>query len=252
MSIGLTSILQRVQGLNTFFRGPNAGRETGVVLSDLLPAAVGGVNATWSTDGFGNVAALVPNATLSTPGVVKPDGSTITISNGVISGVGGSSGMTLIQALNGSGTSNTVTFSAIPGTFTHLLLVANVTSENAASEYLEINFNGDVAGNYSYITTLTINTTPTTSSARTSGSANIGLEGGVGFSSGNNIFICNYAGATPKSFTNNAICDDPTNILMLQAGGVWAGTAAITSITLTGGTADFLTTASKFSLYGMQ
>jgi len=142
MSIGLTSILQRIQGMNTFFRGPNAGRETGVVLEDTD-------TITWGTDGYGNIQATavgtlpLPTATgagqvltstgagttytaqalpvgsSSQGGIVEVDGTTITASAGVIS-------TAAKVALNTVGTQITAASTIAPTSTVHHITGATV------------------------------------------------------------------------------------------------------------------------------
>lgn len=81
MSINLTSILQRIQGINVFFAGPNAGRQNGVVLED-------SDTVSWSTDGYGNIQA-------TSAGGDAPTGA----ANEVFATPNGSAGAATIRAL---------------------------------------------------------------------------------------------------------------------------------------------------------
>jgi hypothetical protein len=191
MSVNLTTALQNISGRNPNFveldasGEPIASRQTGIVLSDLTPVALSGkTNVTWQANSFGQISACVaaaaapsgaanlveatpngssgaaslralvpadlPVGSASQLGALQVDGTTITAASGVISAVAPPSGMTLIQKQTVSG-GNTVTFSAIPQTFTHLKIVLYAQSNgNDPSEVFGISYNGVEGGtNYS-------------------------------------------------------------------------------------------------------
>lgn len=81
MSISLTRILQQITGLNTFFAGPSASRDNGVVLLDTA-------TVTWGTDGQGNIQATASGSSL-------PSGA----ANLVVATPNGSSGTAALRAL---------------------------------------------------------------------------------------------------------------------------------------------------------
>jgi hypothetical protein len=140
MSISLTRILQQITGLNTFFAGPSASRDNGVVLLDTA-------TVTWGTDGQGNIQATaggtLPTATgagqvltstgagttytaqalpvgsASQGGIVKVDGTTITANAGVIS-------TAATVALNTVGTQITAASTIAPTSTVHHITGATV------------------------------------------------------------------------------------------------------------------------------
>lgn len=216
MSLNLTNILQNPSQTNQIQAGPNASRQTGVVLED-------SASVTWSTDGFGNIQAAA--------------------------GVSSPSGMTLIQTQTLSAPAETVTFSAIPQTFTHLLIIASACDSSGTSQAFTLTFNGDTGTNYAYCNTLNVNGVPGGSASASSPSIPAGLEGGTGGAS--QISIPAYRGALPKTATGTANSFTAgAAVLAAQYGGNWNNVAAITSIELFANSS--FTAGSVFSLYGIQ
>jgi hypothetical protein len=174
-----------------------------------------------------------------------------------------SSSFELISTAFGTGSSSVITFSSIPSTYKHLQirLVARGTSNY--NGYLQIQFNGDAASNYSWHA----------------------LNGG---DNGSNVL--SQAGSSASSILRNNYFDDipsASNTTDAYGGGVvdvldygstakfktvkqlfgknsdygyivglssgsWRSTSAITSITLTGSDLGNFTTQSRFSLYGIK
>jgi hypothetical protein len=273
MSINLTSILQNITGLNSFFRGPAASRQAGVVLLDTA-------TVTWATDGQGNVQATstgstpsgaanlveatpngssgaaalralvpadLPVATSGTLGAVEPDGTTIAVNgSGVISVV--PSGMVLISSQTVSGGAvASVTFSAIPQTYNNLKLVVSATA--SANDTMFAGFNGDFsAGNYYWNTITMAFTSGVTGTGGFGGNAgattgNINTNGG-----GVELNIYGYATANGvKGYTSQNIGATYT-----LNGGVWTSTVAITSLVLQLASSGTFQNGSTFSLYGLK
>ncbi len=147
--------------------------------------------------------------------------------------------MTLVSTVTvGAGGSSSITFSAIAGTATDLLLVYSLRSNRASADNDNpmVNFNSDTGSNYSirwlrgngsaassFGTTTTFlyggNTTATVSTASTFANAQ--------------MYIPNYAGSTSKSISIDSVNEnnDITAYASINA-GLWTGTAAITSITI--------------------
>ena len=83
---------------------------TTINLSSTTPAApTGTVNAAFQNDGSGDISANVPIATTSVLGLVRPDGTSITVSSGVISSAGLTNPMTTAGDIIYGGTSGTPT-----------------------------------------------------------------------------------------------------------------------------------------------
>jgi hypothetical protein len=146
-------------------------------------------------------------------------------------------------------TSNSVTFSSIPGTYTDLVIVGASTISASAPSTI-IRFNGDTASNYSY-TYLTGNGSSATST-RASNQTEIltTYNGAVSQSPNTNIIqIQNYANtATYKTVLSRA---NQTQYGTDAIVGLWRSTAAITSITLIIGGTGFAA-GSTLSLYGIK
>ena len=119
-----------------------------------------------------------------------------------------------IATASGNGTTATVTFSSISGSYTDLVIVANVLS--TTSQYLRLRFNGDTGSNYSWTYLGGVGTVADTGRSSNQTNAFVGAPG-IGFSSTipmfSRISIFNYAGSTNKtllsevSFDNNGSGD---------------------------------------------
>lgn len=159
-----------------------------------------------------------------------------------------------IATTTASGSTNSVTFSSISGSFTDLVLVINgatITSSNNVA----IQFNGDTTTNYSY-TVLRGNGTTATSDRGTS-VAQIRLDSQAFADTVQNayttiIHVMNYANAT----TNKTVLIRANNAGQGTSAtvGLWRKTPeAINSIKVfvEGGTINFAST-STFTLYGIK
>jgi hypothetical protein len=275
MSINLTSILQNITGLNSFFAGPAASRQAGVVLED-------SATVTWTTDGQGNVQATAAggapsgaaNLVEATPngssgaatlralvpadlpvgsstqkGAVEVDGTTITATAGVIS-VAAPAGMVLIQNQTLVAPAATVTFSAIPQTYTSLMLLIGTVNTAGSPQEFFVSFNGDAGANYS---SLSITNTAGTI---TGGDINAQTATFIGIAHNSGISIMRatipfYATALTKAVETTYQAVNPGfNSYNGSAGGAWNSTAAITSLVLALASGNFAT-GSVFSLYGL-
>jgi hypothetical protein len=163
----------------------------------------------------------------------------------------------LIAQVSGDGSSGTITFSSIPGTFTDLRLVMNSRSTTSTPNQL-ITFNGDGGTNYSY---------------RSLGTTN---SGGVYNAAGQNLnYIYDTIGTNISSFSTSYRTLDIFNyantnvvkqvievensatssatlggVYALTSGQLWRSTAAITTITIT--IANPYSTDSEFRLFGIK
>jgi hypothetical protein len=165
-----------------------------------------------------------------------------------------------IATASGDGSASAITFSNIPSTYTSLQIRVNARGVRAyGAEQFYIRVNGDTGNNYSYHYLL----------GATGG-------GGSGYNAGGNVILVNEFPAgneqanlytsmivdvldyrntnknkTFKSFSghyNNGSGAADTRVWSSE--GMWANTAAITSITLLSNGA--FTSASKFALYGIK
>jgi hypothetical protein len=163
---------------------------------------------------------------------------------------------TLISSNVLTSSAASVTFSAIPATYTDLVLRMSVRdTSSAADANPRLTFNGDTASNYSL--------------TRVHGNGS--SAGSDRYSSQSLIFLLGYNGntTTANTFTNSEVYipsytvsqnkplsefhapeNNATSSLSLSAqANLWRNTAAITSVTITGETA--LASGSSFYLYGI-
>ncbi len=156
----------------------------------------------------------------------------------------------------GAGGASTISFSAIPNTYTDLVIKLSIRDAAASTRSVaKLTFNGSSSG-YSSIAVYGFNGTSTGSAA--GGSTYIDWTYAVGDTAtastfaNNEIYIPNYAGSQNKSVSIDFTAENNSasaNILGLAA-GLWSNSAAITSITLTPSTPNFLQYSTAY-LYGV-
>jgi hypothetical protein len=155
------------------------------------------------------------------------------------------------NTISGSST-NSVTFSSIPSTYTDLLVVFQGTKISAGGQSLIFNLNGDTGSNYSF--TYLGGNGSTASSGRVSNStyaalgawvANLSTTGESDF-----LHLMNYSNTTTYKTTlaRSSAASSATEASV----ALWRSTAAINSITLTVGSPAAFTAGSTFSLYGIK
>jgi hypothetical protein len=168
--------------------------------------------------------------------------------------------MTLIARTDVTSSSNlSYTFSSIPQTYTDLLIISTNQSSGAAIDSLFVRINGDTGSNYGGILfrwTQGIGTdggyisnnqyfTCVLSPGTTSYSSIYG---------GNTLYFPNYVNSSTakgwnvKGGSSTAVSNSSSTSWI--ASGQWTGTAAITSITLSG-YGLYPTSNTTFSLYGI-
>lgn len=151
-------------------------------------------------------------------------------------------------------TVSSITFSSIPGTFTDLWLTASARGNNAGvNDDLIVSFNGS-GSNHSW----RILYGTGSSAGSTSGSSNGRYMTTTGATATSNtfgsseIYIPNYAGSTNKSVSGNSVSENnATGVFMEINAGLWANTAAITSLTVAISPGTLLQIGSTFTLYGV-
>lgn len=165
-----------------------------------------------------------------------------------------------IASATGTGSSNTITFSSIPGTYQHLQIRGLFKSTGASDGgdlTLTMRFNNDSGTNYVRHTlrgngsaASGLNDTAITSIYVGSG---VGGTGTTNMLGANIIDIHDYASTTKnkttRSFSGGEINTTPSQVLLNS--GLWLSTAAITSISLIDIYGNF-TTSSTFALYGIK
>lgn len=151
-----------------------------------------------------------------------------------------------------------ITISAIPGWFHDLIIRFNGVSGSNTNRTINVQFNGDVtAGHYQW--TCMQQAAASWSSCSSSNSdtsiANAFITGGTnaGDASSGTFTVLGYSGATFAKTTKTAAVyfasgGTPATITSYDVGGLWTGTAAITSVTLT--CTGNCAVGSTFEIYG--
>lgn len=140
----------------------------------------------------------------------------------------------------------TVTFSSISGSYTDLIIVANVSP--TSSPYLALRFNSDTGTNYSR--TSVSGTGTGALSARASNetygyvtpAAITGISAGI-------INIQNYSNTTTYKTTISR-WSDASNVVAAMV-TLWRSTAAITAVEINTGGVSTFASGSTFTLYGI-
>jgi len=145
----------------------------------------------------------------------------------------------------------TITFSTISGAYTDLVLVCQIQKSTATGTYLQMRFNSDTGSNYS--TTFLSGNGTSAISWRDSNRTDINLDYYAAPQNNSwtirNISINNYSNTTTYKTVLNRANDASQGT---DAGvHLWRSTAAISTITLTMPSNDFIT-GSTFTLYGIK
>ena len=160
---------------------------------------------------------------------------------------------TLISSNVLASSAASVTFSAIPSTYTDLVLRFSARGTGTTTSTVYVRFNGTTA-NYSY--TQLIGTGSAASSSRASATTFItSLENRGSYTantfSSNEIYIPSYTAAQNKPVSLfNVQEDNATAAIMSNVAGLWSNTAAITEVSLAPDV-DSFATGSSFYLYGI-
>jgi hypothetical protein len=153
----------------------------------------------------------------------------------------------------------TIAFASIPGTFASLLLIGTGRGDtSAANTTLNLRLNGDSAANYA---SQYIQGNAATASAVEAASASSIAIGAIAAATATAshvgsiaIVIPQYAGTTffKQAFSFGTLTAALTtgNMYAMVRGGVWANTAAVTSITLLPAAGNFIA-GTRFTLYGL-
>jgi hypothetical protein len=169
-----------------------------------------------------------------------------------------------IATATGTGSSGTITFSSIPATYTHLQLrwIAQSNRATYADDDFNIRFNSDASSNYAWHTMWGngASTFAGASASQTlitcrngSGSTAISYTMGVGI-----LDILDYANTNKYKTTRFLGGDDVNGTVAgyggnaVLASGLWQSTSAISSISITNGSATNWTSLTSISLYGIK
>jgi len=158
----------------------------------------------------------------------------------------------------GSGGTSTITFSSIPATYTDLCLKLSLRSgASAFNDYILIQFNS--SGGTAYSDRQLTGSGSAASSANRSGNpyiyaiASSGASNTASTFSNGEIYIPNYAGSSNKSISLDAVNENNgTEAYANLTAGLWANSAAITSITITNNSATNFVQYSTAYLYGVK
>jgi hypothetical protein len=253
MSVNLTTALQNLGGRNPNFveldgsGNPIASRQTGLVLLDSASVSWTSPGPVYNTLQATATVSGLPVATQA--GQVPTStgaGTTYTAQTPV------APGMVLIQKQALVAPAATVTFSAIPQTYTNLLLVSSGTNSSGATQNLSIEFNGDTTQtDYSYSYILTNNGTVAGGAAYSTPGVLLGISINSGGSNSRSM-ITNYSSTTVNKVVESTfMCINPgAAALSGTAGGMWNSNAAITSIVAALASGNFAA-GTVFSLYGL-
>jgi hypothetical protein len=162
---------------------------------------------------------------------------------------------TLISSNVLSSAAASVTFSSIPATYTDLVLRISARTDTTTTLIL-MSFNGDTSGVWSR-TSLRGNGSAASSGDNTAlarmqlENVNISTYTASTFNS-MEVYIPNYTTTAYKQISNFGVSEtNATAANMAASAGLWQLGSAITSIELSGSTANFVT-GSSFYLYGIK
>jgi hypothetical protein len=163
---------------------------------------------------------------------------------------------TLISSVTvGSGGAATMAFTSIPSTYTDLVLQVSARTDEAGANWSEgrITFNGSSSG---YTNRYLVGT----GSAVVSGDVGTAyVYGGRGTAAaatantfGNSfVYIPNYTSSNNKSVSTDEVTENnATAALAFLGAGLWSNSAAITSITISNNTGNFVQYSTAY-LYGI-
>ena len=152
-----------------------------------------------------------------------------------------------IATATGTGSSDTVTFSTISGTYTDLIVVCSTKVTSGGITSLGVRFNSDTGNNYSY--TLLQGDGSTAVSQRQSNTDQLiwGITNG-GEQTISILHIQNYSNAT--TYKTALGRGNSAGALVRASVGLWRNTNAITSVSILAAV-NFATT-SNFTLYGIK
>ena len=150
----------------------------------------------------------------------------------------------------GSGGAASIVFSGIPQTYTDIKVVMSLRASDSATQIL-LSLNGSTS-NFSARYLFGDGSTPSSGTlARYVGALTPSSFTASTFGN-TELYIPNYAGSTYKSYSaDGAVETNATGAYLSLVAGLWSDVAAITSLTLTGNSGNFVEYSSA-SLYGIK
>lgn len=151
----------------------------------------------------------------------------------------------------GSGGASTITFSSIPSNYLHLQVRALTVS---VATYVDMQFNGDTAANYSYHQIETSGTTVTTGGSGTMQQIYAGqLAGNSSFPGISIIDFYEYSSTTKNKTVRsiNGVTGTSGGNLYFRS-GVWFNTTAINSILFRAQPSSTFAQNTVYALYGIR
>jgi hypothetical protein len=166
---------------------------------------------------------------------------------------------TLISSNVLASSAASVTFSAIPATYTDLVVRWSARSDRSSNiASILVTMNGSSSG-YSYTYLLGNGGGAAASSARAaSQTSNLAFYITAATATANtfasgDLYYPNYAGSANKVMSSDVAHEDNTSVAYLSVlANLWQNTAAITSITLTASQSSNFVSGSSFYLYGIK
>lgn len=168
---------------------------------------------------------------------------------------GGAGSYESIASANGTGSSNTITFSSIPSTYASLQLRGLVLS---ATDYIQIRINGDSGSNYTRHQLVATGVSVAAGGTTATDSyrfANLG-SGGALDATYPNVFILDlhdYTSTTRyKTFRGFSGNDNNGEGTVNLTSSLWLNTNAVTSLTISTINGNNFSSTSRFALYGIK
>ena len=154
-------------------------------------------------------------------------------------------------------TAASISFSSIPSTYTDLVLKVSVRGDNnTATQQMYLTLNGTTSG-YTARQVYGDGSSATSATLSNSGAAisivntNTSVSTANTFSS-SEIYVPNYASSNYKSVSADSVTENnATGALAGLTAGLWSNTAAITTVTLTPQSGNFVQYSSAY-LYGIK
>jgi hypothetical protein len=162
----------------------------------------------------------------------------------------------LIQATTLTSSQASIDFNSIPGTYTDLILITSARDvSGSGDDFIYAQFNASATG-YSGILIRGNGSTAASGGLGTTYAYVGQIEGTARTAStftNSTCYISNYAGSTQKAYSVDTVSENnATAAYAAMIAGLWSGTAAITSISLTSASAANFAQYTTAYLYGVK